>query len=104
MKPMYMPAEWLTKEKLVSVLEVGGFPSDRVEISEASPNWECGSGEEDIVKALSSPMWTAKIWEGWSQEEIGRWDGEVRNQLLDQEKKTGVVEMTAWISVARKPS
>ncbi|KAI2623993.1 S-adenosyl-L-methionine-dependent methyltransferase [Hypomontagnella submonticulosa] len=104
MKPMHMPPEWLTKEKLVSVMEVGGFPSDLMEISESSPNWETGSGEEEIVKALRSPMWTAKIWEGWSQEEIGRWDSEVRKQLLDEEKRTGVVEMTAWVCVARKPN
>lgn len=101
LKPMYMPPEWLTKEKLSSVMEVGGFPSDQIEIFEAEPNWECGSGEE-AVKALSSPMWTAKLWEGWSQEEIGRWDGEIRKQLSDTEKETGMLGMSAWICVARK--
>ncbi|KAI8960284.1 S-adenosyl-L-methionine-dependent methyltransferase [Daldinia sp. FL1419] len=101
LKPMYMPPEWLTKEKLSSIAEAGGFPSDQVKIFEAEPNWECGSGE-DAVKMLSSPMWTAKLWEGWSQEEIGRWDDTIRQQLRDTEKETGILEMSAWICVARK--
>ncbi|KAI1402186.1 S-adenosyl-L-methionine-dependent methyltransferase [Hypoxylon fuscum] len=103
LKPMYMPPEWLTKEKLVSVMEAGGFPSDQIKISESSPNWETGSGE-GAVKALSSPMWTAKLWEGWSNEEKIRWGGEIRKQLRDHEKETGILEMSAWICVARKTS
>ncbi|KAI1213342.1 S-adenosyl-L-methionine-dependent methyltransferase [Annulohypoxylon truncatum] len=101
LRPMYMPPEWLTKEKLISIMESGGFPSDHVKSSESSPNWECGSGE-GAVKALRSPMWTTKLWEGWSPEEIGRWDDEVRKQLSDEEKETGTLEMSAWIVVAHK--
>ncbi|KAI1468262.1 S-adenosyl-L-methionine-dependent methyltransferase [Daldinia caldariorum] len=101
LKPMYMPPEWLTKEKPSSVMEAGGFHKDQIETFEAEPNWECGS-EEGIVKALNSPLWTSKIFEGWSHEEIGRWNGEIRKQLRDTEKKTGTLEMSAWICVARK--
>ncbi|OTA81163.1 hypothetical protein M434DRAFT_17466 [Hypoxylon sp. CO27-5] len=101
LKPLYMAPEWLTKEKLLSVMEAGGFPNDHIKISASSPNWECGS-EEGIVKALSSPMWTAKLWEGWSPAEISRWDDELRNQLSDDEKKTGTLEMSAWICTSRK--
>ncbi|KAI1376811.1 S-adenosyl-L-methionine-dependent methyltransferase [Hypoxylon crocopeplum] len=101
LKPMHIAPEWTTKEKLQSVMEGGGFARSQIEIFAASPNWKCGSGEA-IVKALSSPMWTAKIWEGWSPEEIGRWEDEIRNQLTDDEKETGTMEMTAWVCVARK--
>ncbi|XXG96670.1 hypothetical protein Hte_002960 [Hypoxylon texense] len=101
LKPMAMPVEWTTKEKLVRVMGEGGFSIGQVEVLETSPNWECGS-EEEVVRALSSPMWTARIWEGWTTEEIGRWGDEIRNQLRDQEKQTGTLEMSAWIYVARK--
>ncbi|KAI2464151.1 S-adenosyl-L-methionine-dependent methyltransferase [Annulohypoxylon bovei var. microspora] len=101
LKPMYMAPEWLTKEKLLSVMEGGGFPSDHIKASESSPNWECGPGD-GAVKALKSPMWTAKLWDGWSAEEIGRWDDEIRKQLSDEEKETGTLEMSAWIVVAQK--
>ncbi|KAI6091801.1 S-adenosyl-L-methionine-dependent methyltransferase [Hypoxylon rubiginosum] len=101
LKPMDMPLEWTTKEKLVSVIEKGGFSIDQMEVSQASPNWECGS-EEEVVRNLSSPMWTARIWAGWSTEEKGRWGDEIRKQLRDQEKETGTLEMTAWICIARK--
>ncbi|KAI1458237.1 S-adenosyl-L-methionine-dependent methyltransferase [Annulohypoxylon moriforme] len=100
-RPMYFPPEWLSKEKLVSVLESGGFPSDQINTSETSPNWECGS-EEGILKAMNSPMWTKMIWEGWSSEEIGRWDDEIRKQLSEEEKETGTMEMSAWVVVAQK--
>ncbi|KAI4860912.1 S-adenosyl-L-methionine-dependent methyltransferase [Hypoxylon rubiginosum] len=101
LKPMDMPVEWTTKEKLVRVMGEGGFSISQVEVSQTSPNWECGSAEE-VVKALSSPMWTAKVWEGWSTGEIGRWGDEIRKQLRDQERQTGTLEMSAWIYVARK--
>ncbi|KAI0883548.1 S-adenosyl-L-methionine-dependent methyltransferase [Annulohypoxylon maeteangense] len=101
LKPMYMPPEWLSKEKLISVLEGGGFPSDHIKASETSPDWVCGS-EEEAVKGLRSPLWTSKIWEGWSSEEIDRWDDEIRKQLNDEEKKTGTMEMSAWIVVGQK--
>lgn len=101
LKPMYMPPEWLSKEKLQSVMEGGGFSSNYIKASEYSPNWECGSGE-GAVETLKSPMWTTKLWEGWSAEEIGRWDDEIRKQLSEEEKKTGTMEMSAWIVVAQK--
>ncbi|KAI1413529.1 S-adenosyl-L-methionine-dependent methyltransferase [Hypoxylon sp. FL1857] len=101
LKPMYMAPEWLTKEKPLSIMQAGGFSSDHIEVSESSPNWECGS-EEGIVEALSTPMWTAKLWEGWSPDEIGRWADAVRKQLRDEEKKTGTLEMSAWICIAQK--
>ncbi|KAI1761048.1 S-adenosyl-L-methionine-dependent methyltransferase [Hypoxylon sp. FL1150] len=63
LKPMDMPLEWTTKEKLVGVMEEGGFSIDQLEVLQTSPNWECGS-EEELVRNLSSPMWTARIWEG----------------------------------------
>ncbi|KAI2626538.1 S-adenosyl-L-methionine-dependent methyltransferase [Hypoxylon sp. NC1633] len=96
-----MAPEWATKEKLQSVMEGGGFARDRIEVTEASPNWECGSGE-GIVKTLHSPRWTGKAWEKWSPEEISRWDDEVWKQLRDDERETGILEMTAWVCVARK--
>ncbi|OTB08316.1 hypothetical protein M426DRAFT_316943 [Hypoxylon sp. CI-4A] len=100
-KAMYMPPEWTTREKLSSVMIDGGFPQKHTQVFESSPNWECGS-EEEIVKALKSPMWTGGLWKGWSTEEMSRWDDEVRNQLLDSEKETGTLEMSAWICVAQK--
>ncbi|KAI1384531.1 S-adenosyl-L-methionine-dependent methyltransferase [Hypoxylon trugodes] len=102
-KPMYMEPEWTTKKKVFNIMEAGGFPNEHIKMSEANPNWVFES-EEVIVETLSSPMWTAKIWEEWNSEERGRWDQEIRRQLTDEEKKTGVIEMSAWICVAQKPN
>ncbi|KAI1144384.1 hypothetical protein F5Y05DRAFT_25678 [Hypoxylon sp. FL0543] len=101
LRPMYMAPEWLTKDKPLSVMEAGGFFSGHIQVIDSSPNWECGS-EEGIVEALSSPMWTAKLWEEWSADEIGRWGDEIRRQLRGEEKETGILEMSAWICIAQK--
>ncbi|KAI0841438.1 S-adenosyl-L-methionine-dependent methyltransferase [Hypoxylon sp. FL0890] len=101
LNPMYMAPEWLTREKPLSIMQAGGFSSGHIGVFESSPNWECGS-EEGIVEALSSPMWTAKLWEGWSLDEICRWYDEVRKQLRDGERETGTLEMSAWTCIAQK--
>ncbi|RYP18530.1 hypothetical protein DL765_003905 [Monosporascus sp. GIB2] len=98
-KPMYLHPVWDTREKLEEVMKAGGFS---VDIHESAVHW-ANDSVDDIVEALSSPMWTAKIWQGWSAEETARWKGEIARQLTEQEKATATLAMTGWICVARKP-
>ncbi|CAJ2505365.1 Uu.00g127590.m01.CDS01 [Anthostomella pinea] len=57
---------------------------------------------QNAVEAMRSPLWTASIWEGWSEGEKGQWRGEVTRQLSEQEKATATIEMVGWICIAQK--
>ncbi|RYP09930.1 hypothetical protein DL764_000972 [Monosporascus ibericus] len=98
-KPMYLDPAWETREKLEEVMKAGGFS---VDIRESAVHW-ANDSVEDIVDALSSPMWTAKVWQDWSAEETARWKDEIARQLTEQERATATLAMTGWICVARKP-
>ncbi|RYP89829.1 hypothetical protein DL770_004040 [Monosporascus sp. CRB-9-2] len=98
-KPMYLDPAWETRKKLEEVMKAGGFS---VDIRESAVHW-VNDSVEDVVEALSSPMWTAKIWQDWSAEETARWKDEIARQLTEQERATATLAMTGWICVARKP-
>lgn len=102
LKPMYLDPAWETKEKLEETMKAGGFPGEHMVIRDAVAGWENDS-LDDIVEALSSPFWTAKIWEGWSGDETARWKDEIVRQLTEREKMTATLDMIGWVCVARKP-
>ncbi|RYP69613.1 hypothetical protein DL769_005233 [Monosporascus sp. CRB-8-3] len=98
-KPMYLDPAWETREKLEEVMKAGGFS---VDVRESVVDW-ANDSVEDMVEALSSPMLTSKIWQGWSAEGTARWKDEIARQLTEQERATATLAMTGWICVARKP-
>ncbi|KAI0863955.1 S-adenosyl-L-methionine-dependent methyltransferase [Xylaria cubensis] len=100
-KVMDLDPKWLTSEHLASVITAGGFGAERMQLSEAEPNWHLGS-LDGLLKGLSSPMWTAQFCKGWTQEETGRWTEEVAKQLTEEEKATGTLGMVAHVCIAQK--
>ncbi|KAI1758121.1 S-adenosyl-L-methionine-dependent methyltransferase [Xylaria castorea] len=100
-KVMEIDPKWMTSEHLVSVMTAGGFGAESMQLSTAEPDWCLGS-LDGLLKSLSSPMWTSQFCKGWTQEEMGRWTGEVEKQLTEKEKATGTLSMIAHICVAKK--
>ncbi|TRX95659.1 hypothetical protein FHL15_003617 [Xylaria flabelliformis] len=100
-KVLDLDPKWLTSEHLASVITAGGFDAERMQLSEAEPNWHLGS-LDGLLKGLSSPMWTSQFCKGWTQEETGRWTEEVAKQLTEEEKATGTLGMVAHVCIAQK--
>jgi ubiquinone/menaquinone biosynthesis C-methylase UbiE len=99
-KILPIPEEWYTKEKVREVMIAGGFGESKVTVTEENTRWQNGTVQE-LVDALSGPFWSA-LWQDWTEEEKGRWKGEVLAQLSEEEKSTASVDMIAWICVAVK--
>ncbi|KAJ8125089.1 hypothetical protein O1611_g8551 [Lasiodiplodia mahajangana] len=98
---MDIDSKWLTAEHLTSVMTAGGFKPESMRSCESEPNWNSASLDE-LLEALSSPMWTAQFCKGWSEQEMGRWTEGVAKQLTEEEKASCTVEMIAHICVAQK--
>ncbi|TGJ79191.1 hypothetical protein E0Z10_g9572 [Xylaria hypoxylon] len=98
---MDLDPKWLTSKHLATVMAAGGFNAECTQLFETAPNWIHGS-LDDLLEALSSPMWTAGFCKGWSAEEMGRWTEEVAKQLTEEEKAQATLEMVAHICVAQK--
>ncbi|KAI0133458.1 S-adenosyl-L-methionine-dependent methyltransferase [Xylariales sp. AK1849] len=93
--------EWKRKEKIVSVMEAGGFEQAGMQVWAEDAKWEARSLDE-IVEFLSAPLWTGMIWKGWSEEEKGQWKEEIVKQMTEEEKSTASVSMVGWICIAKK--
>jgi ubiquinone/menaquinone biosynthesis C-methylase UbiE len=92
---------WETEGHAASVLKAGGFEEENIETFAHDGNWQVDT-VEDIVEFMSSPFWTERMCQGWTDEEKGRWRSEIMNQLSEDEKRTASVSMVAWINVAKK--
>ncbi|KAH8646322.1 S-adenosyl-L-methionine-dependent methyltransferase [Xylariales sp. PMI_506] len=98
------PPEWRTKEKLVAVMEAGGFTAEQMQVWDENVRWEA-SGLDDIVESFISPPWAAElIWKGWTPEEMGRIGAEVVKQLSDEQRETASITNVGWVCVAKKRS
>jgi SAM-dependent methyltransferase len=95
-----MEDAWMTKEKLFDVMVAGGFDGTKIQVHEFPVVSQNKDGDE-LIETLTSPFWK-RIWEHWSDDEKKRWEEELRNALSDDEKRTGSVEMIAWVLVAEK--
>ncbi|RKK80780.1 hypothetical protein BFJ71_g15828 [Fusarium oxysporum] len=91
---------WDTKERLLSVVEAGGFRTENVKVAIEQTTIEKGDGE-GIVKSMSSSFWRPSV-EDWRAEDKQRWTAAVRAQLTPEQRRTGSVSMVAWICVAKK--
>lgn len=95
---------WDTKDKIISVLEQGGFDKKKIQVSTMSNSWtsdrETSDSAEGIVDALSTPFWNP-LKDG-TPESRGRWAAALESQLSQEEKETGAVDMIPWITVAQK--
>ncbi|KAF2243367.1 S-adenosyl-L-methionine-dependent methyltransferase [Trematosphaeria pertusa] len=92
--------EWMTKEKLRDTLLSGGFLDGKIIISTPETSWENKSVDE-FVDAMCSPFW-ARVRDGWSEDENGRWRGELGKRVIVNESGRAVFPMTAWMAVATK--
>ncbi|KAL4880322.1 S-adenosyl-L-methionine-dependent methyltransferase [Aspergillus karnatakaensis] len=95
-----MPREWMTREKLVGVLEGGGFERGKIEVFEKVVGYR-GEDLDDLMDILKTAF-LRLVTEGWSEGEKERWVEEVRGGLTEEEKETARLEMVAWVAVARK--
>jgi hypothetical protein len=95
-----MPKEWLTMEKLVGVLEAGGFKPDRIEVHGRNVRYR-GKNLEDLLDILRTGF-LGQVTNGWSEEEKVRWAKELREGLTEEEKSTASLEMFAWVAVVTK--
>jgi len=92
--------DWEESWKIASVMEEAGFAKGNMKVVPRDGFWET-SGTEEIVDVFAHPFWDA-FRKGWSEEEKGKWNGAVREQLLEEEKRSGNIRMEAWICVAKK--
>lgn len=98
---MDIEPKWLTSEHLTNVVVAGGFKAETVRAHETVLNWRHES-LQDLLKALSSPLWTAQFCKGWSEEEMRMWKAELPKQLATREQETCTLEMVAHICVAQR--
>jgi ubiquinone/menaquinone biosynthesis C-methylase UbiE len=92
--------DWLKQEKLHDTMVKGGFKPDKVEISRVPGLWK-NETVDDIVEAFGGCFWDP-IRHDWSEEDKGRWNGEILNALTDEQKASVSLEMHAWMCYAVK--
>jgi len=92
--------DWFTAEKVKNTMTSGGFKETKVHVHEVRTVWQ-NSSIQNLVDALSGPFWD-RIWKGWTEEEKGRWRGEVEKQMTEEERSKCGLDMVAWVCVAVK--
>lgn len=95
-----MPKEWLTKEKLVEVLEKGGFDSEKIQIQERTVGYR-GRDVDDLL-AIMRAWLLGYVTNGWTEDEKEKWANELRDSLSEEERTMARIEMVAWVAVAQK--
>ncbi|KAL4778688.1 S-adenosyl-L-methionine-dependent methyltransferase [Aspergillus varians] len=95
-----MPKEWSTKEKLVAVLEAGGFRRDKIQVQTKAVRYR-GEDLQDLLDIMKTSF-LGYVTKGWSDTEKEQWVRELANSLSDKEKAAASVEMVSWVAVAQK--
>lgn len=96
-----LPVEWLTEGKLRAVMEGGGFESDKVNIQRYS-FWAKGEEWCKPAAVLLREAFTRSITNGWSEEERGRFEVKLGEDLESERVRTQRYEMKGFVAVARK--
>lgn len=92
--------DWFKAEKLQNTLISGGFEEAKLHLHVVRTAWQ-NSSMKELVDAMSGPYWQ-RIWEDWTEEEKGRWRGEVEKQMTEEERSECSLDMVAWVCVAIK--
>jgi ubiquinone/menaquinone biosynthesis C-methylase UbiE len=92
--------DWFTVEKVKNTMISGGFKEAKLHLHVVRTMWQ-NSSLEELVDAMSGPFWQ-RIWDGWTEEEKGRWRGEVKKQMTEKEWSKCGLDMAAWVCVAVK--
>ncbi|OJJ01855.1 hypothetical protein ASPVEDRAFT_41428 [Aspergillus versicolor CBS 583.65] len=95
-----MPEEWLTREKLIEVLERGGFHSENIQIQERTVGYK-GKDLDDLIDIMKASF-EGHVTNGWTDDDKEKWVRELRNSLSEDERETARIEMLAWVAVAQK--
>ncbi|KAK4998150.1 hypothetical protein LTR66_002563 [Elasticomyces elasticus] len=100
--PTFSPVskEWLEEGKLERTLQSGGFGSDDIKVTETTVEMKFKDIEE-LKEHFSGPFW-AQARKGWTEEDCEKWDGAVMDALTEREKRECIIEMVAFIAVAKK--
>ena len=92
--------EWSTKEKLISVLEAGGFKAADIEIKVGESS--IPSNElELLMRSMRGPV-TGMITGTWTEEEKGRFEVALDKQMEKEMKNPRELEVVYWIAIAKK--
>jgi hypothetical protein len=95
-----MDKSWSTKEKLVGTLIKGGFEEQNIDVHRKEDQWHFAS-EQERWEYFCHPFWG--LWKvGWTDEEAGKWDSVIREELVKFHGEGSVVKGVAWIAVAKK--
>jgi len=92
--------DWFTAEKVTNTMISGGFQEAKIHLHVVRTTWQ-NSSIEELVDAVSGPFWQ-RIWEDWTEEEKGRWRGEVEKQMTEKERSECSLDIVAWVCVAVK--
>lgn len=95
-----MPKEWLTKERLVEVLEKGGFESGKIQVQERTVGYR-GKDVDDLMDIMKASF-QGYVTSGWTEGEKEQWVQELRKSLSEEERAMARLEMVAWVAVAQK--
>ena len=95
-----MSKDWFTAEKVTNTMISGGFEETKVHLDVVHTTWQ-NSSIEELVDAVSGPFWQ-RIWEGWTEEEKGRWRSEIEKQMTEKERNECSLDLVAWVCVATK--
>ncbi|KAL4940272.1 hypothetical protein BDV06DRAFT_196956, partial [Aspergillus oleicola] len=95
-----MPKDWYTKEKLVGVLQGGGFQKDQILVETKVVGFR-GTDVKDLVDILKTGF-LEQITSGWSDQEKDQWVKGLRDGLSFEERATASLQMVAWIAIAQK--
>lgn len=95
-----MPKEWLTRERLVEVLEKGGFHSANIQVQEQTVGYR-GKDLDDLIDIMKASF-GGYVTNGWTDDDKEKWSRELRNCLSEDEREMARIEMVAWVAVAQK--